>query len=208
MQVVAANDYTIIQGLPGTGKTFTIAFLIQLLVGMGKRVLITSYTHSAVDNVVMKLLDEGVGTTDRYNPYPAIVRVGRTGSCHPDVQALLADRVAASFTPSTDDEPASELPSVDALRDVISRARIVGVTTLSVPRSPLLMGEDLDVVVVDEAAQISQPAILGALVTARSFVLVGDHMQLPPLVASEAAEQGGKRKRRDGGNAFTCLSLF
>jgi DNA replication ATP-dependent helicase Dna2 len=84
------------------------------------------------------------------------------------------------------------MPSADSLKRTMSSARIVGVTALSIPRSPLLIGEHFDVVIVDEAGQISQPAIIGALISADSFVLVGDHMQLPPLVSSELAEKGGK----------------
>jgi DNA replication ATP-dependent helicase Dna2 len=74
----------------------------------------------------------------------------------------------------------------------MSEARIVCSTVLTVPRSPLLVNELFDVVIVDEAGQTSQPAILGALMAADSFVLVGDHMQLPPLVSSEIAQAGGK----------------
>lgn len=66
------------------------------------------------------------------------------------------------------------------------------VTALTAPRSPLLAGQQFDVVIVDEAGQISQPAILGALMAANSFILVGDHMQLPPLVQSEVAEEAGE----------------
>ena len=55
-----------------------------------------------------------------------------------------------------------------------------------------MLSEHFDVVIVDEAGQISQPAILGVLMAADSFVLVGDHMQLPPLVVSEAAEHEGE----------------
>jgi DNA replication ATP-dependent helicase Dna2 len=73
----------------------------------------------------------------------------------------------------------------------MSEARIVGATTLTVPRSPLLLSERFDVVIVDEAGQISQPALLGALAAADSFILVGDHLQLPPLVQSELAEKAG-----------------
>ena len=40
-------------------------------------------------------------------------------------------------------------------------------------------------------AQVSLPACLGPLAMARSFVLVGDHYQLPPLVVSPAALAGG-----------------
>jgi DNA replication ATP-dependent helicase Dna2 len=83
-------------------------------------------------------------------------------------------------------------PSVESLKEVVSAARIVCSSALSVPRTPLLIHEDFDVVIIDEAGQISQPAILGALVAADSFVLVGDHQQLPPLVTSQLAETGGK----------------
>lgn len=51
-----AQDYALIQGMPGTGKTFTIAAIVQDLVRAGKTILLTAYTHSALDNILMKLL--------------------------------------------------------------------------------------------------------------------------------------------------------
>src|SRR5207302_10125823 len=48
-----------------------------------------------------------------------------------------------------------------------------------------------DVAIIDEAGQLTIPAILGALRFAKRFILVGDEKQLPPLVLSkEAIEQG------------------
>jgi len=44
---------------------------------------------------------------------------------------------------------------------------------------------------VDEASQITLPTCLGPLRFADKFVLVGDHLQLPPLVKSTAARKGG-----------------
>ena len=38
-----------------TGKTSTIVALVRLLVTMGRSVLLASYTHSAVDTVLLKL---------------------------------------------------------------------------------------------------------------------------------------------------------
>ncbi len=54
-QVLTAKDYALILGMPGTGKTTTITGLVQMLVAQGKDVLIASYTHSAVDNILLKL---------------------------------------------------------------------------------------------------------------------------------------------------------
>lgn len=54
-RVLCAKDYSLILGMPGTGKTTVIASLIKALVRMNKTVLLTSYTHSAVDNILMKL---------------------------------------------------------------------------------------------------------------------------------------------------------
>jgi len=60
----------------------------------------------------------------------------------------------------------------------------------SAASSPLI-GQHFDFVIVDEAGQISQPAILSSLALASKFVLVGDQMQLPPIVKSQAASTGG-----------------
>jgi DNA replication ATP-dependent helicase Dna2 len=200
----------LIQGLPGTGKTSTLAFVARLLAARGKRVLITSYTHAAVDNVVMKLIESGLATIDRRTRLPPIVRIGQKASCHPAVHRLLASELAIGiedvgssridnncFSMQNDGGMDVELPSATSLLKVVSSARIICATALSVPRSPLLTGQDFDLVIVDEAGQISQPAILGTLMAADSFILVGDHLQLPPLVNSEIAEKGGKRIAAD-----------
>jgi DNA replication ATP-dependent helicase Dna2 len=196
LKVWSANDYTLIQGLPGTGKTSAIAFVVRLLAAHGKRVLITSYTHAAVDNVVRKLMQKGLAQTGVRRLLPALVRVGRPSSSHPGVVPVLASEIATSLEKGQrsnfqDDADSPESPLPESLRLVMDSARIVGVTALTIPRSALLLGQEFDVVIVDEAGQISQPAIIGALMTTKSFVLVGDHKQLPPLVTSEAAEQGG-----------------
>jgi DNA replication ATP-dependent helicase Dna2 len=59
-KVLAAEDYALILGMPGTGKTTTIAEVLKALAAAGKSVLLTSYTHSAVDNILMKVKDSGL----------------------------------------------------------------------------------------------------------------------------------------------------
>lgn len=69
-KVLSAKDYSLILGMPGTGKTTTTAEIIKTLVSHGKSVLLTSYTHSAVDAILVKLLDSDLevlrlGNSDR-----------------------------------------------------------------------------------------------------------------------------------------------
>lgn len=58
-RVLTARDYALILGMPGTGKSTTIVDIVRALVGRGKTVLLTSYTHSAVDTIVSKLAAGG-----------------------------------------------------------------------------------------------------------------------------------------------------
>ena len=51
-------------------------------------------------------------------------------------------------------------------------------------------GLQFDVAIIDEAGQLTIPAMLGALRLARRFILVGDEKQLPPLVLSKEAAAG------------------
>ncbi len=200
LKVIAAEDFALIQGLPGTGKSETISFITRLLVRRGKRVLLTSYTHSAVDNLLCKLMESDVihSCTANEDPRISIIRIGQVSSCHPQVRPILAHAVARETERIDSGGTATsiEQPSVEYLHKVISAANVVGVSALTAPRSPLLAGQHFDVVIVDEAGQISQPAVLGAIMAADSFVLVGDHMQLPPLVISEVAEEGGMNLNR------------
>jgi DNA replication ATP-dependent helicase Dna2 len=191
---MSAQDYAIVQGMPGTGKTHTIAFIARLLAARGMRVLITTYTHNAVDTLMSKLLDAGVGRGDpNVNSHSGhLVRIGQARQCLPQVQEILVSRLALLEEHKETKDPSITDPCSDVIRRVMSKARIVGVSSLTVPKSSLLIGQDFDVVIVDEAGQMTQPACLGPLMAAKRFVLVGDHMQLPPVVKSPEAKRGGK----------------
>lgn len=74
LKALTANDYVLIKGLPGTGKTQTLTAIIELLVLMKKSILITSHTHSAVDNLLLRLKRSNssiqfmrLGSQDRIN---------------------------------------------------------------------------------------------------------------------------------------------
>lgn len=166
-KVMSAQDYALVLGMPGTGKTTTIAHIIRALVSQGKSVLLTSYTHTAVDNILLKLKDDSI----------PVLRLGTIAKIAPDVQefATLAATTKTSF---------------EEIRSAWHETPIVATTCLGINHA-IFNERTFDYCIVDEASQITLPVCLGPIRMARTFILVGDHNQLPPLVQNEEARTGG-----------------
>eukprot|EP00794_Sanderia_malayensis_P004887 gene4887-5527_t len=165
---LTAQDYVMVLGMPGTGKTTTIACIVKGLVALGKTVLITSYTHSAVDNILLKVKEMNLD----------FLRLGKTNSIHQEILAFAVENATAS------------IKTVIGLERFYEKKKIVGTTCLGVNHS-LFLKKRFDYCIVDEASQITQPVCFGAIRCADVFVLVGDHYQLPPLVQSMQAKNAG-----------------
>ncbi|XPS75358.1 DNA helicase [Ascochyta lentis] len=166
-KVMSAKDYALVLGMPGTGKTTTIAHIIRTLVAKGKSVLLTSYTHTAVDNILLKIRDDNIG----------ILRLGATAKIHPEVREF------ATLTAEPKD-------SVDELEKSWMEPPVVATTCLTI-NHPLFSRRIFDYCIVDEASQITLPVCLGPIRMSQRFILVGDHYQLPPLVQNKEAMEGG-----------------
>ena len=69
-KALQTDKFHIIQGPPGTGKTHTIIEIIKHLHEEGKRILITTHTHIALDNIIERL--DSIDTQD-------ILRIGQPG---------------------------------------------------------------------------------------------------------------------------------
>lgn len=168
-KVLAAQDYALILGMPGTGKTTTIAHVIRALLAEKKTILLTSFTHTAVDNILLKIRDIA--------PEGSILRLGVPAKINAEVQTFC--QLAA--TPRH---------SIDEIDETYMGCQIVATTCMGTNHA-LFQRRAFDVCIVDEASQITLPTALGPLLHARKFVLVGDHFQLPPLVQNRAALEGG-----------------
>lgn len=108
-RVLQAKDYTLILGMPGTGKTTTTSEIIRYLVSIGKSVLVAAYTHTALDNVLSKVRESGVD----------ILRLGNVQKVLPS----LRDCVPTSNL---------SIKSVAAMQDFYASKKVVGVTCLGV----------------------------------------------------------------------------
>ncbi|KAK3727809.1 hypothetical protein QZH41_008231, partial [Actinostola sp. cb2023] len=187
-KVLCAEDYTLILGMPGTGKTTTIARLVQILVARGKSVLLTSYTHTAVDNILLKLKQVNLD----------FLRLGQVHKMLPEIQ------------PYSTQVAGAQVKTVNDLREFYMSKNVVATTCLGVNHA-LFSQRSFDYCIVDEASQVTLPVCLGPLHHANVFVLVGDHYQLPPLVQSLEAREGGmdvslfKRLSEHHPQAVVCL---
>ncbi|XP_074640132.1 DNA replication ATP-dependent helicase/nuclease DNA2-like [Tubulanus polymorphus] len=164
LKVLMCRDYVLIKGYPGTGKTSTIVSLVRVLSAMGLSVLLTSYTHSAVDNILLKMTKHKLD----------FLRLGRLERIHRDIQQFSAEHLT------------KDINNVADLEMFYASKMIVATTCLGVSHA-MFTQRMFDVCIIDEASQVLQPACIGPLFFAKKFALVGDPEQLPPVVQSKDA---------------------
>ncbi|XP_022924798.1 DNA replication ATP-dependent helicase/nuclease DNA2 isoform X1 [Cucurbita moschata] len=166
IKILTAKDYALILGMPGTGKTSTMVHAVKALLMRGVSILLTSYTNTAVDNLLIKLKSQNID----------FIRIGRINAVHEDIRSHCFSEL--------------NIQSVEDIRMRLDQVKVVAVTCLGIT-SPLLVNKKFDICIMDEAGQTTLPVSLGPLMFASTFVLVGDHYQLPPLVQSTEAQENG-----------------
>ena len=166
LKVMMSQDYTVIKGYPGTGKTHTIVALVRALHSLGYSVLLTSYTNTAVDNILLKLKEHNLD----------FIRFGQLHKIHP----ALHENSATTLT--------SHISTVDQLEEFYNSKSIVATTCLGTSH-PIFKRRSFDICVIDEASQVLQPACLAPLFCSQKFVLIGDPEQLPPVIQSKEAKE-------------------
>jgi DNA replication ATP-dependent helicase Dna2 len=181
------QDYLLIHGPPGTGKTAVIAEIVKRLCARGERVLLAAFTNQAVDNMLARLEVEG------FHDY---LRLGHERSVAQSVQQHLLKQLWAGRQRRSDG-----LGEEEELRALLRALPVVASTSATWSSEKYAPGEQepeggepllrFDVALIDEAGQLTVPALLGVLRLARRFILVGDEKQLPPLVLSREAAEGG-----------------
>lgn len=142
-----------IQGPPGAGKTYTGAHMICELVRLGKTVGITANSHKVIRN----LIDKAIEVADETGVDLQCIQKAAKGE---EPQHRL------SFAKKNED-------MFDALG---STASVGGGTAWLWSRPDAF--EEVDVLFVDEAAQMSLANVLAVSQAARTVVLIGDPQQL------------------------------
>jgi hypothetical protein len=185
---------SVIWGPPGTGKTYLLAWMLLGMAasaareGQAFRILVTSATHRAVVNVLVRIARE-VEAAGVPSPLRAVKLAGSGAEADRDLEGTPVEVV--------DDR---KLASLLAAADAEGRPVVVGSTVWSLWKQMRKAdgGEEdgaapgevpvaswFDVVVVDEASQVRVPDALVALSSLRRggrVVLCGDDRQLAPVV--------------------------
>ncbi|RJX21860.1 MAG: hypothetical protein C4570_02010 [Ammonifex sp.] len=88
-----SQEVTFIWGPPGTGKTKTVAAIMDSFIGAGKVVLLTAHTNAAVDEALLKLAD--VLSDRNLLEDGKIVRCGTPSRPDADLKKMTLDEIVA-----------------------------------------------------------------------------------------------------------------
>jgi len=174
-QALSAQDYFLMQGPPGSGKTsiMMVELVRYLMRETSEVVLLLAYTNRAVGEMCAALAQD---------PDPAVhglVVFGRDAGEGEETSRTSFSRVA------------QEQGTAAAL--VLARSsRIMAATVAMCTQHPEILAELRRrgvrvTAIVDEAAQLLEPQVVGILAQVDRAILIGDERQLPAVVQQPAA---------------------
>lgn len=159
-RALAAHEMMLIQGPPGTGKTSTIIRRViqELAKDPHERVLVVAYTNRAANELCSVL--------ERH-----------------DIAYLRHGSVEGAEGAHAVPQLARILASDELARRITDAPCIVATVQSMYSGGEIWEFGNFTTVIVDEASQILEPALLGITSRVRRSILVGDHCQLPPVLS-------------------------
>jgi DNA replication ATP-dependent helicase Dna2 len=154
-QAYAADLTWLVQGPPGTGKTRVLAHLAAKLAEDGERVLITAFTHRAINNALNKLAQVA--------PQLPGAKIGQPHRA--DGLANLENYATFNLCPMAEME----------------KGYVIGATPFAT-RTKRLSGVEFDTLLFDEASQITLPLAVMGMLAGKRYIFFGDQKQLPPVL--------------------------
>ena len=186
----------LVQGPPGTGKSRTATALVALHQGTGRAVLVSTPSNAAANLLASSLVDEKVAVW-RYLSIEA--EEGMTPTQKATLASCclpLAAREMLKAEGYSEDAQKFKKHVNRRCKDIIAQDQRVTVATLSMAAAtPVMSDVSHDIVVVDEAAQATEPAVLEAVSVCGHegcVVQIGDHRQLPATVKCIRSVRAGR----------------
>lgn len=176
-KALGSNDFAILDGPPGTGKTTAILELIVQLVQQGKRVLLTASTHAAINNVL-----ERIDSNNLQNiVFP--LRIGDEHNAR-GVEHYQFDNLLEGYSEDVGENLTKQL-LVDSSNLICGTT--IGLMRLFDDREIQLpdTGPAFDVMIIDECSKTPFQEFLVPARYAAKHILVGDIRQLSPFTDRE-----------------------
>jgi len=174
-QALAAPDYYLLCGPPGTGKTSTaLKRMVQQLYQNNQTILLAAYTRRAVDEICQTLeniaAEQAGNAGDMQQPFNYI---RLTSELHTE----------ESYHPRLLDTQLKHMSTRQQVREHIENCRIfVGTVSGLLQKQSIFQFKNFDVAIIDEASQILEIPSLALVSKVAKFILIGDHKQLPAVV--------------------------
>ena len=171
-RAIGCQTFHLVWGPPGTGKTRVIP---EIAASISGGVLLGAFTNTALDKMLLSVLDG--------YPDMEFIRMGRSADS-PELSRRLGERRLEYFS----EDLAASIRSPQQLRRRLDQAPMVAATSHRASSHPYLRGRSFEMAIVDEAGQLTEPLTLGLIMRARRFVLIGDDLQLPPVVRTKGLQ--------------------
>lgn len=199
------KDFALMEGPPGSGKTTTIIELIMQFTAEGKRVLLCSATHAAIDNVIERIKGRYKDVCDKEivpvrisrfeKPVKESVRPyllsNLVSTYKRDIEKyLIKNQILESQKYLLKNLYRRQETEIDPIEKIIlDSANLVAGTMIGILQHHDIrankQGASFDVLIVDEASKVTFSDFIVPALHAKKWILVGDVKQLSPYVEND-----------------------